>query len=223
MTTVIVPWRAGCPHRQRAWDWVRTAHEGQRPVIEAPGPDPWCKAAAVTPAVATCDTDIVVIADADVWCDGLNEAINHVASHGGWAIPHTDVHRLTESGTTEWLSDGKVDDLDQPAYRGKIGGGLAVIERSLYLETPLDPRFVGWGGEDEAWGHALQCLAGKPWRGTAPLIHLWHPPQPRKNRRVGTAANERLRRRYEARRSNPKKMRTLIEEVTHGAPVAGHT
>lgn len=217
---VIVPWRPGCPHRQRAWDWVRTAHEGNWPVTEAPGPAPWCKAAAVTPAVEASNADIIVIADADVWCDDIPRHVAKVAQCG-WVIPHRDVYRLTEAGTDEFVSHGKTDGHDTP-YLGIPGGGIVIIERALYLEVPLDPRFVGWGGEDQAWGYALRTLAGKPPRGRAPLIHLWHPPQDRKNRRVGSDANERLRRRYQARRSNPKKMRQLIEEVTRGSRTADH-
>lgn len=167
------------------------------------------------PAVERCSADIVVLADADCFTDGLEDAIAAVAGGAGWGIPHRTVHRLHEKGTAAVLA-GKPwnrQPLAQKAYRGIEGGGYVVAKRDTLLEIPLDPRFVGWGQEDEAHAIALRCLRGPPWRGDAPLVHLWHPPQQRLSRTRGSREGWNLRRRYLRARQSPDQMRFLLEEA----------
>jgi hypothetical protein len=102
--------------------------------------------------------------------------------------------------------------LAQQPYKGIEGGGVVVASRQVLEAVPLDVRFIGWGGEDEAHAIALRALVGEPWRGDADLIHLYHPPQPRMTRRRGSRENWELRRRYFAASKDPRAMRALIEE-----------
>lgn len=217
---VVVPWRAGCPHRERAWAWVRGQHEATHSwevVVAESRPGPWVKAAAVNEAVARSAAEVIVVADADVWCEGLPAAVEAVLAGEPWAIPHRGVFRLSEHSTDrvlagearEWEALG----LEQAAYLGWEGGGFVVARRETLLEVPMDERFVGWGHEDESWALALYTLAGRPWRGRVPLVHLWHPPQERRDRRRGSDDNWALFRRYTAVRNDPDAMRALLEEV----------
>lgn len=167
------------------------------------------------PAVAACPADIVIVADADCWTDGLPPAIEAVERGAPWAIPHSPVHRLNQTGTANVL-DGNPPDprqLEQPPYPGVAGGGFLVAPRDTLLDVPLDPRFVGWGQEDECWAMALEARHGPPWRGTADLLHLWHPPQERLDRRRGTREGWLLRRRYLKARHDPVLMRELLSEA----------
>jgi hypothetical protein len=189
-------------------------------VIEATAPaGGWRKGAAVNPAVETCGTEIVILADADVWCDGLADAVNAVKAGAGWAAPHLRVHRLTEEGTEAVIGgkDWRDQPLAQEPYKGILGGGVVVARRESLLEAPLDSRFVGWGQEDEAHALALNALFGKPWRGSADLIHLFHPPQPRLTRRRGSQESWKLRQRYLRCRNDPRAMRALIKEESRVA------
>ena len=118
--------------------------------------------------------------DADVWCDGLPEAVSAVADGHSWAIPHRQVYRLSKDGTDAYLRRQPWKfKLDQQPYEGMLGGGIIVAQRDVLLRVPIDPRFIGWGQEDESHGMALWTIEGAPWRGTSDLIHLWHPPQDR--------------------------------------------
>lgn len=215
MAKVAVPWRPGCRHREAALTWLAARLD----VTVGECPDgPWRKGLAVWAAVATVSPDeVLVVHDADVWAPGLPEAIEVVASGAApWAVPHTHVHRLTEHGTSRVLTGQPFDSqpLDQAPYRGTIGGGVVVLRRALYEEVPIDPRFIGWGQEDESWGRALTAMVGPPWRGKAPLWHLWHPPQQRRSRQVGNLENYALAERYRrARRSRPA-MEAILAEVT---------
>jgi len=132
-------------------------------VIEAHAPDgPWVKASAVASAVRATNADVLVIADADVWADGITDAVGLVTARiVDWAVPHFYVHRLTQDATTSLLAGTPTTGpLDEEPYRGVDGGGIVVLTRELLARAPLDPRFTGWGQEDEAWGYALTCLAG---------------------------------------------------------------
>lgn len=219
---VVVPWLPGCPYRERAWNWLRPRYGW--PVRVGTGSSPWVKADAVTPAVEACaEGAIVVIADADVWSDGVTEAVDAVEHGARWAIPHNKVHRLTADGTDAVLAgaDWRSRPLDQPPYTGVAGGGYVIARRETLLEVPM-PRIVGWGQDDECWAIALTTLAGTPWRGSADLVHLWHPPQERLSRRRGSVEGWAMLRRYRQAAHDVRAMRRLIEETTGARDSAEH-
>lgn len=181
----------------------------------APGSEPWCKASAVTPAIEASSADVVIVADADVWTEGLPQAVQAVAGGAPWAIPHTPVYRLTEAATRHYMAgeDFRKLPTTQRPYCGMAGGGYIIAPRETFLSVPMDPRFVGWGQEDESHAHALQTLAGRPWRGRSPLVHLYHPPQERMSRRWGSLESRALATRYRKARNYPDQMRKLIQEA----------
>lgn len=222
MATVLVPWRGGDPHREDAWRWVRERWTGLPyglKVCEAP-PGPWSKGGAFMPHVAGSE-DVVVIADADCWCEGVNAAVAAVEGGADWAAPHTEVRRLTEMATEYLLAGCQVPlslaieecPINGGAYNGFLGGGIVVVRRDVLLDVPFDPRFVGWGGEDASWRDAMLTLVGPPWRGRDPLFHLWHPPQPRLSRKVGSRETAALRSRYVQANRSRRKMRALLDEI----------
>ncbi len=217
---VLVPWRTtDCQHRIRALAWV-LAQLAQHPwpvVLGRHDEGPWVKAAAVTDALSQTDASTLIVHDADVWTNGLAEAVEVVQAGAAWAVPHRGVHRLTGDGTRHYMTGERLDGLPlaERAYLGVVGGGVVVIRREVYEDCPLDLRFAGWGSEDEAWGEfALRCLHGPPWRGKAPMVHLYHPPQERVCRSYGSEAGRTLRKRYARARNDPDAMRRLIEEAS---------
>jgi len=216
---VVVPFRGGCPHRERAWRWLRERYAAIHPgwdLVEAPAPEgEWCKAAAVNPVVEASGAEVVIVADADVWCDEFERAaMAVVCGQASWAMPHKMVHRLDEVGSAAVLAgeSWKGQPLAQKPYEGVWGGGIVVAERAVLLDSPLDPRFRGWGQEDTSWALALRTLHGPGWRGDAPLVHLWHPPQSRMNRLRGSHEGWELHCRYRQARGKPVVMRALVEE-----------
>lgn len=220
MVEVIIPFAGDCPHR--VWALKRVRGRYPWPVTLAVGGSPWSKGAAVMPAVSNSSADVVVLADADVWTDGVHAAVAEVEAGAAWAIPHRGVFRLTEQATRELVLAEPWEHLatTERPYLGVAGGGIVVLPRSLLLQVPLDPRFVGWGGEDESLGIALRTLLGPPWRGKAPLVHLWHPPAPRLSRSRGSRESWALRKRYVKAQNNPGAMRALLEEARADLDVA---
>lgn len=215
MVGVVVPWRGGCSYREAAFAWVRARWPW--PAITGEAEGPWCKASAVAAALARTDADILVISDADVFCD-LSEAIEAVENGAPWAVPHRQIRRLTKESTAEVLAGTEPDDLrgqvlDEPAARAHPGGGIVVLRRETWEQVPLDPRFVRWGHEDDAWGWALTALVGAPFLGSERLWHLWHPPQERRTRRLGSEQSHELQERYWRAHHRPEQMRALVEEA----------
>lgn len=179
--------------------------------------DPWCKARAVQNGLSGATGDVVVVHDADVWCDGLTAAVQAVKDGAAWAIPHRQVYRLHQSATRAVYETGDLPSdprgkLAETAYVGHPGGGIVVLRRDVIDRCPLDPRFVGWGQEDDSWARALEVLHGAPWRGRSPLWHLWHEPQPRMTRRFGSTASKELWDRYKSA-NTPHAMRALMAEL----------
>ncbi len=217
---VIVPWRGGCADRALAWAAVQNFYAAEHPdwrVVEAPPAEgKWVKASAVRPAVEASEADVIVVADADVWCVGLSAAaMAIVCGLADWAVPHRTVYRLNAEATVRYIATGAYDQsaLARKTYVGRLGGGLVVASREALCSVPMDRRFMGWGQEDEAWGSALATILGPPWRGSADLIHLWHPPAERLSTRRGSIENWNLYRDYIEARGNPDRMRELVSEA----------
>lgn len=222
--SVLVPWFGNCPHRIAAWRtvqrWLGQRHPDYQVVTgtSASGRK-WCKAQAVAEAAAQATGEIFVVLDADCIAPQLTEAVQYVKRGHAWAMPHYTVNRLNRSATALVVNGGdpaKIPTIrkwyDQLPYVGFPGGGATVLHRNVYASVPLDPGFLGWGQEDEAWAQALRALHGKPWRPRkAPLYHLWHPPQSRASRSTGSVASRDLLREYR-RRHRRDEMIHLLEE-----------
>lgn len=223
--SVLVPWRP-TPDRAPGWAWLRPRWEslGFEVVEGACGEGPWVKAHAVADALGRAAGDVLVIADADVWCDDVAEAVRAVEDGAPWAMPHWEVCRLDRPATDAVLAGdaplGRVLTYDRRPYVGRRGGGMTVLRREVYEAVPMDPRFAGWGREDDAHALALRCLAGGERRGFADLWHLWHEPQPRPSEGKGSPESEALYKRYQAAKRDRPAMQTLIDEAKAVAHVA---
>lgn len=196
-------WRARALRTVTAW-YARTLPDARVLIGGLDGP--WCKARAVAAALRQdVGAAILVVADADCLTPGLPQAIEAVRGGAPWAVPHLKVHRFSRQATEaihQGVAPGSLTGrrslLDQDPYKGYEGGGVTVLRRATYLDCPLDPGFVGWGQEDEAWALALNARHGPPWRGRAPLYHLWHEKPNRLNRYAGSEASLRRLAAYRA-------------------------
>lgn len=220
--SVLVPYRGGCEQREKAWLHVAGRYTAAFPhwrlVTGTCAPGPFNRAEAIIDAARGCTSDVLVVADADVWCDGIADAVEAVEEGAPWAVPHRLIHRLSFASTIDVLTGSDWQGLplsldnaqDRRPYPGNEAGTLLVLSRQTFEQVPPDRRFVGWGQEDVAWALALRVLVGPPVRFDHDLVHLWHPPQERKNRVVGNDVSLALLRRY--RRADRTAMQALVDE-----------
>jgi len=216
---IVIPYRETDDHRAIALGFV-LQHLALWPAVtvSADTEGDWCKARAVRRALVADDDSPLVIHDADVVVptSALVAAVRAVDDGAPWAVPHTLVHRLDRLTTIEFIESREMPEhtrLVRPPYVGVAGGGITVIDRKVYDDCPLDPRFVTWGSEDEAWGWALSTLHGPPWRGDAPLVHLFHPHAAPGARRSIRIDSEKLWRAYRAYRGDVNLMRQLVDRI----------
>lgn len=217
--SLVVPFKPDGAERDRNWAWLR---EWWKPlgweIVEGdPGPGEWCKARAVADALTRASGDVLVVIDADVLVD-LDVLRCAVATDAPWVIPHRMWTRLTPEGT-ERVLDGEdpftvraAPEFVLEEDQGRPGGGCVVISRTRYEMCPLDPRFIGWGQEDTSWAAAMRTLLGVPGRLGTRMVHLWHPPQERMSRRVGSPEGRALHLRYLAARGRREQMERLVAE-----------
>lgn len=177
--------------------------------------EPWIKANAVADALEHSQAEWIIVTDGDVWCENMATFIDDTMRHENqWGIPHRSIDRLDASSTSRVLNGGAWGgNLAKPSYRSVPGGGTVMLRREMYNQVPMDPRFVGWGYEDECWGLALMTMFGEPYRGSDPMWHLWHPPAPPKTGRVSSAESRELRQRYHQAAYKTKLMSQLLAEV----------
>ena len=213
--SVLVPMSGNCPHRALAWRYVQAWYATRHPDFEVvcgvlPDSAPWCKAKAVAQAAQDASGEVFVVADADCFAPALDGAVEALWSGYEWAMPHYTVNRLRKAATAQvyvgmdpagfprtrsWYA--------QLPYVGIPGGGIPVMRREVYESAPMDPGFIGWGQEDEAWAMALRTLHGRGWRPSrgSPLWHLWHPPQQRISRSTGSEKSRRMLATYKTART----------------------
>lgn len=212
---VVIPWSGNCVYRASARSYIASRWQSRGykvKVGEINGP--WCKALAVASALRHSMADTLVITDGDVWTDAGPDAVERVASGElAWSAPFGTVRRLNQESTVATLDGGPLDGrLLKPPFKAVPGGGIVVLRRDVYETAPLDPAFVGWGHEDEAWGMALRCLFGPPGTASDPLWHLWHPPQD-KSGTPERRQNQHRRAQYAKARRNPEAMTALLSEA----------
>lgn len=217
-TAVLIPFVSEDKDRQAAFkaicNWWRDNFGFQ--VIKGTA-EPYTKGAALNDAFARCNADILCIADSDCILQEplrIKEIVVDIErGQFEWAVPHGRVHRLTEKATNDFYLNGECDitDVHFPPYQGCKGGGLVILSRKAWETVGgIEPRFSGWGGEDVAFGFALELLVGKPHVGNGRLIHLWHEEQGPK--RPMSEISLKLVGLYQEARYSPAKMRALIAQ-----------
>lgn len=224
---VIIPFSPAteAPERVDAFEFVArwyNDHYPKWPLIVGASSAPWSKGAAVADAMRDAllaDVDVLVIADADSFIIDpiiLSAAVREVEiGNANWVTPHQYVYRLKPDETRRVLDGAKprLGHTHRPPYEGPIGGGITVVRRDTFDDVNgIDRRFLGWGGEDIAFGYALETLCPPGRRLTGALVHLWHP-HPAPNLR-GSPESEELVAAYADARGLRRRMRAMVDGAT---------
>lgn len=224
-TSICVPLTLDGAERERNWNFLQVRYERLYPdweVVVGHQAEPWSKGAALCDAVERSRGEALVIADADMMVrpEVLPEAVASL-NEAAWVVPHGRVYRLSDE-ITERVIAGDVSEPERVSpqwvvrrpYTGVRGGGLVVLTRKAWETVGgIDPRFIGWGGEDLSFGRALHTLCGPVLRWRHIAWHLWHRDQAIRARRRGSPENEALAGRYRTAFGNPEAMRAIVEEI----------
>jgi len=165
---VIIPYN-GEPSRRWQYDLTRAYYTHLGYDVLTGCCDGWSKGCAVASVIgqagerfAVCDADLLVAPQL------LTQAFG---SEAALTIPFSRVLNLDERG-----------DVQKIRQRFDWAGGCWVLDRRTYDAVGgIDPRFEGWGGEDESFCRAVKILVGPVLLLEGDAWHLPHPPHPRKH------------------------------------------
>lgn len=100
----------------------------------------------------------------------------------------------------------------------EAGGSVAMSRDAFFAIGGFDESFIGWGGEDNELWERAQTRSVWPYA-YLPIIHLWHPSQPRK----GDPENPTARRQAELSALSPSERiaRLTAREFGHAQRLSG--
>lgn len=223
--SLLIPFDPGSPERERIHAWLleRWQHYLPEAEIVVAGAGKRSLAASRNLCAEQATTDKLFFIDADG-----TAAIGHVrqamafAADNRRAVKFRSCCCLTQAGTETVLARSPRQRLDiEPEWVSNtmepLPGLVFACTRAAFEQAGrFDERFVGWGGEDNAFTAATATLTGLtvlPY----PAYHLWHPRYyetgGEHDRHSATAqANRALARRYRKAEGRVEAMRRLVAE-----------
>jgi glycosyl transferase family 7 (putative galactosyltransferase) len=252
--SLLVPFRVAPDDSQddraRNWSWLQRYWERELPEAEIVlghyDGVPFSKTAAVNDAAGRASGEVLVILDADCYLDGqvitdCAERIMDAEARGRplWFVPYRHFHRLPPEATEILVQSDPthplrfhfpyvVDDgYGAPGVAGHHYGALVTImpAAGFWQVGGMDERFVGWGGEDIAFMHAVDTLYGRHRTSNNDVFHLYHAgigsswDTRRWSGQSAYMPQHRLAMRYSMSRFDQMRMRSLVDEdlaLDHG-------
>jgi lipopolysaccharide biosynthesis glycosyltransferase len=185
--SILIPYKPDNGIRDRNLNWIINFYKKIFPNVEIcvgiSTDELFNRSRAINLAAKQATRDIFVIADGDVFCEPevIKDSIKHLET-SPWIIPFRKIVRISEANSRKlveaeptWpleISDYETIHTPEPNYLG----GLNVITRDHFMAVGgFDERFMGWGGEDDAFSCAVNTLCGPFKRLWHTIYHLWHP------------------------------------------------
>ncbi len=157
-------------------------------VVFAYNPGPFNKSWGLNIGARGATAPLLVFTDADLIVDGIL-ARSVAYRHSGFQLlkPYRRLIDLTPEETAE-VRGGRFDWIperaaDAPANRESVAevivlcGGLFLMRADVFANLGgWDERFLGWGGEDDAFSYKVQRMRLSTLElDERPALHLWHP------------------------------------------------
>ncbi|KGP72372.1 galactosyltransferase-related protein [Pontibacillus yanchengensis] len=226
-TSILIPFQSSDPNRKKAFKWLLTYYKKMLPEAEicigTLHQSTPCKAKAVNQAAKKASGDIFVIIDADILCSPthIQQSIQ-LLKHYPWVIPYKKVLDINKQSTSSLLETKPTWPLSlsvktSPRFSSSIlpAGGINILSKKCFYKVGgFDERFIGWGGEDDAFACAMDTLCGKHKRLNNSIYHLWHPTQ----RATGNShynENVLLARKYCKASGDIQEMKKIIKHSTN--------
>jgi predicted glycosyltransferase involved in capsule biosynthesis len=195
--SLLIPFRSN-GERSAQFDWLQEkwnflGSDFEIIVSEDDGLDPYSKTIAINNAYKKSTAEILAMVDADVWLDPqilLDAAAFITSNPNSWIRPCTDVYRIKKTKTKEIISGDpsfsfpEITQKDCERVSVAVGGVFVFSKKQFETLGGMDPRFRGWGGEDNAWTIIMNKKFSYSQRWNKNLYHLWHPREKDSNGRV---------------------------------------
>lgn len=222
--SILLPYQPDNGARDIAFDWIKKYYNATMPDAELcigmSSSTPFNRSEAFNNAAQNATSDILVLADGDVIFSPtiIDEAVNLLGDYS-WVIPFRSVVNLSPENTSRlletepnWPLNTSLNDYYIDNYYERFAGKLMVMTSDTFIASGgFDERFVGWGGDDDAFVYAIETLCGKYIKLDREVIHLWHPRTDWSNA-PNTDANLALLGKYIQASGNKEAMLKLIKE-----------
>ncbi len=220
--TIIIPFNSKDPYRQQALKYIQKFYKTQFPnaniILATEGNELYSKSVAINRAARKSTTRYLAIIDGDILCPREQILAGLILlNQFSLVIPYTDVIDLSRQASQKLYSDS----LELKTAATKFGkkrnskktmpvGGINLIKKSCFMKVKgFDERYIGWGGEDDAFVASCNTLCGPSKRITGPIYHLWHP-TPRHNGNPNYNNNYRYTVEYFKAYNNKEKMKEIL-------------
>lgn len=229
--SMLIPFRDSTGERSRLIKYLVPKWQAHMPdaeiiVASDDGDNPFSKTIAVNNAYKQATTDILIMMDADCWVQPnvLRKGADIIKKRRApWVRPCNKVLRINKNKTDFILQQNYLkrfphiskDDCDRIT---PVVGLVAMFTREGFEDIGgMDPRFRGWGWEDNAFNSLMDSVYGKHLLMNYPVYHLWHPRfysdnnkpvwegQDKRNNEIGTI--------YKRNRRSKTAMLNLAKEV----------
>lgn len=186
---IVVPRRVDCGERDRLWRYCRPRWELDGWDLHEShdnGDGPFNRAATINWGAAG-TWDVLVVIDGDVVIDGrqVRDAVRLAHDTGRLVVPYEARRLVTADGTRRILAGqhpGSWDTCSRRDQNAAHCSSVVVVPRGLWDEVGgFDDRFVGWGGEDDAFHAACLVMGGGVERLPGFVYHLHHRPSPERD------------------------------------------
>lgn len=186
--SMLVPYTPDGSYREKNWNWLVQRHELLMPGIEICVGDsnitPYSRAAAINSAAKKSTKDILIIVDADLIFNvtDITNAI-HKLSEYEFVLPYNKIVRLSKNETNLLLNQNpfinltEINTSESAIWTDKnsmVGGICILTKKSFKLLGGFDERFMGWGGEDNAFFKSALYTFNKHLRLDGSIYHMYH-------------------------------------------------
>lgn len=159
--------------------WVRYVHSPV-PIAKMP----YCRAWTLNVGARVANGELLIFHDNDLLVPKRYAAESWARYQEGFEVINLKrfIFYLEETHFSKIQSKHALDFFQSPTaimQNAEAGGSLAVSRSAFLTIGGYDESFVGWGGEDNEFWERAQTLRVWPY-GFLPVVHLWHPAQPRK-------------------------------------------
>ncbi|MGG1397559.1 galactosyltransferase-related protein [Bacillus salipaludis] len=223
--SIIIPFQTDNGPREAAFQWIKKYYSVVMPeaevVIGKINGNQMNRAKAINLAAKKATRDIFVIADADLVIspESIVESIK-LLDKAAWVVPFTKLYDVPYELTEKLLNTNPTWPLKISKekckkaswiYEGFAGKVNIISRKNFEAAGGFDERFIGWGGEDDAFSCAVNTICGHFVRYSAAIFHLWHP-RASYNTNPNAKFNMNLVSRYRGANGNKEKMMEIISE-----------